>query len=345
MLNSSDALRTAGRLLAAKATGRSLPFQVTAVVTYRCNLRCAYCSLPELPSSELAASDWKRIIDELHALGTRRVLFFGGEPLMRPDLDEMVAHTRAHSIACALTTNGTLVPQRESLIRRLQMLTVSLDGIAAAHDANRGPGQHEEALRAIECAREWGVPVKVNAVMTAESAGDLPRLIELCERERLPLTINPVRSEANGLYGRAAGHKLDGDRLRDLVRQIRRIRKHCRWIVFSDQSYRVAENWPDPDVERSPTRNGRAGAPVCSAGRFHCTIDPDGRLYPCVLTIGQVPALNAAHAGVSSALAHIRNHGCAACCSPCMVETNSLYALSPRALAGHLLHRLSGRFA
>jgi hypothetical protein len=105
--------------------------------------------------------------------------------------------------------------------------------------------------------------------------------------------------------------------------------------VFSGQTYDIARQWTDftrdrlTEAEAGPRFRG----PRCSAGRFHCVIYADGSLFPCPLTVRQVAALNVKTAGVSAALERARRHGCATCFSPCMLETNSIFALHPGVIA------------
>lgn len=324
-------IRRGGRLLSAKLTRRGVPFHVTLQVTNRCNLRCVYCASPYRDEEELALAEWRAVLDELHALGTERVLFFGGEPLLRKDLADMVAHARRLGLACALTSNGTLVPRRPEVIRRLTALTLSLDGDAAAHDRNRGAGNHVEVMRAIEAARAWGVPVKLNAVLNANNAASLDWLSDFSRRQRLPLTINLMRKENNGLWHTAHAHALDDDAMRTLIRRIQAEKARNPWIVFSHATYAVASEWRDftrDRLDRTEVDGGFRG-PRCSAGRFHCVIYSDGRLFPCTLTVGRLPALDVRKVGVAKALAQAAGHDCAACFSPCMLEQNALFALHP----------------
>lgn len=136
-----EAARKGVRLLAARVRGRAIPFHVTLYVMKRCNLRCVYCSSPDQHTTELTADEWCAVLAELHALGTERVLFFGGEPLLRDDLAPIVSQARAFGMRTALTSNGTLVPRRPEVIRQLDTLVLSLDGPPAAHDGNRVVGE------------------------------------------------------------------------------------------------------------------------------------------------------------------------------------------------------------
>jgi len=340
-----DAALRGGRLALAHLLGRAVPFHVTLSVTQRCNERCVYCSRSDEIQPELAAAEWCGVLDELRRLGTERVVFCGGEPLMRDDLAQIVAHARALGLRCALTTNGALVPQRRDVVTMLQTLIVSLDGDAAAHDRNRGKGSHARALAAIEAARAWNIPTKVNAVFNANNARSLDWLVEFCQSRRLPLTLSIMRSETSPLWKEAAGHRLGDRQVRALLGRIIAAKDTSRCIVFSKSTFRRSRQWPDFARDRiSRAEVGRRSVePPCSAGRFHCIVEPDGRLFPCVVTIGRVPALDVRRAGVARALDRARRHGCAACHAQCLLEVNALFGLRPGVLLGLARTYLGGR--
>src|SRR5687767_4323668 len=123
-----DAARRGTRLIRAKLTGALVPFHVVASVTSRCNLRCVYCSCPARKDEELTADEWCEVLTECRALGTERVQFFGGEPLLRTDLATIVSHARRLGLHCAIVTNGLLVPKRRDVIEQMHTLVLSLDG-------------------------------------------------------------------------------------------------------------------------------------------------------------------------------------------------------------------------
>src|SRR5579884_960590 len=92
------------------------PFGLLAELTYRCPLHCPYCSNPvDLPPAgkELTTEEWKRVLGEASELGVLHALFSGGEPLLRPDLAELVAAARAAGLYTNLLTSGLgLTPAR-----------------------------------------------------------------------------------------------------------------------------------------------------------------------------------------------------------------------------------------
>ncbi len=330
-----DAARRGTRLIQAKLTRTLVPFHVVAFVTSRCNLRCVYCSYPLQNDDELTSDQWCAALNECRALGTERVQFFGGEPLLRADLEPIVAHARTLGLHCTLVTNGLLVPRRRDVVGHMQTVIVSLDGRAAAHDANRGRSSFAGAVAGIEAARAWGVPVKVNTVLNSNNRAEVEWLVEFTRRRDLPLTLNVMRSGSADLCNDAPRHRIADESLRDLLTHVIELRRDNPHIVFSTATYRILRRWADFTKDRlTPEQGGHdQGQSRCSAGRFHCVIYTDGRLFPCTVTVRQVEALDVRRVGVAAALQSASHHGCASCASACMIEMNRLFALDPRAIA------------
>src|SRR5689334_17431167 len=87
------------------------PLALLAELTYRCPLKCPYCSNPlELRRyrEELDTATWRRVLAEAAALGVVQVHFSGGEPLVRRDLPELVQRARGLDLYTHLSTGGTL---------------------------------------------------------------------------------------------------------------------------------------------------------------------------------------------------------------------------------------------
>src|SRR5579885_2290761 len=108
------------------------PYSAVFYATHKCNLDCSYCTQknPEVFSEEL---DTARTIEVLHAIrrGVDTILFTGGEPLIRPDIGELVraARREAKFLDVLLVTNGVLLDQRKEILDHLTGLVVSLDAI------------------------------------------------------------------------------------------------------------------------------------------------------------------------------------------------------------------------
>jgi len=85
----------------------SAPYRMDLALTYRCNNDCAHC-YNDRPRhfAELSTAQWKGILDSLWRLGIPHVVFTGGEPTLRTDLPELIAHAEANGQITGLNTNG-----------------------------------------------------------------------------------------------------------------------------------------------------------------------------------------------------------------------------------------------
>ena len=85
------------------------PLWFLAELTYRCPLACPYCSNPlnfRDIKDELSTTQWQRALDEARELGAIQLCFSGGEPLLRKDLEVLVAHARQLGFFSQLSTSG-----------------------------------------------------------------------------------------------------------------------------------------------------------------------------------------------------------------------------------------------
>lgn len=154
-------------------------------VTDRCNFRCSYCMPKEvfdkdyqyLPQSALLS--FEEIVQVAHAfvgLGVQKIRLTGGEPLLRKNLEVLVAQLaslrtpQGQPLDLTLTTNGALLARKAQALRDagLQRVTVSLDGLddAVFRQMNDVDFPVSEVLKGIEAAQGAGLgPIKVNMVV------------------------------------------------------------------------------------------------------------------------------------------------------------------------------------
>lgn len=85
----------------------SAPYRMDLALTYRCNNKCLHCYAGgPRETKELAGREWAHVIDKLFALGIPQVVFTGGEPTLRDDLSDLIAHTQKVGLVSGLVTNG-----------------------------------------------------------------------------------------------------------------------------------------------------------------------------------------------------------------------------------------------
>src|SRR5271165_1457862 len=133
-----------GRVVAAKRRVREImmiakglastdhPVMAHIIPIRRCNLACKYCNEYDDYSKPIPLDTIKRRIDDLARLGTTIVTLSGGEPLLHPDLDQIIAHMRTYPIIVGMITNGYLLTaERIQRLNRagLDHLQISIDNV------------------------------------------------------------------------------------------------------------------------------------------------------------------------------------------------------------------------
>ncbi|MFB6073200.1 MAG: TIGR04347 family pseudo-SAM/SPASM protein [Halobacterium sp.] len=155
-------------------------------LTKQCNLYCSHCYAAadtETAPGELSTAEGKALLDDLAAFGVPVVLFSGGEPLVRDDLDELVAYAADAGIRPVLSTNGTLLTEERAASLRdagLKYAGVSVDGLPERNDEFRGQdGAFDAAVRGIENSLDAGLKTGLRYTITEANAPDLPDVVDL----------------------------------------------------------------------------------------------------------------------------------------------------------------------
>jgi len=110
----------------------SHPLLVQIIPIRRCNIDCGYCNEYDKVSAPVPADVMTRRIDKLAELGTSVVAFSGGEPMLHPDLDDLIRRIRGRGMLAGLITNGYfLVPKRIKELNDagLDFLQISIDNV------------------------------------------------------------------------------------------------------------------------------------------------------------------------------------------------------------------------
>jgi radical SAM protein with 4Fe4S-binding SPASM domain len=245
------------------------------LTTYRCNFHCPYCeaSAGEARENELTTEEAKGLIDDLAKMGARRLLLSGGEPLVRPDLIQLMEYACGRKLQLGLVTNGYRVEVMWDALRQFRyfLYFTSIDGIPEYNDRIRGKEKaFEKAMKGLELFKTLGVRTRmINTVVHPGNIDQLESMLRIFKDSaatRWHLT--PAAS-----VGRAADsskYHLGGRQLRYLVEFIKRNRDGMSLDLGASHAYL---GWFD-------------GAPVgkpffCGAGLTRCAIMPDGEVLGC----------------------------------------------------------------
>jgi MoaA/NifB/PqqE/SkfB family radical SAM enzyme len=144
------------------------PLLVHIVPMRRCNLACAYCNEYDDHSPPVPTDEMFRRVDKLAELGTAVVTISGGEPLLHPDLSQIIAHIKARGMVCTLITNGyLLVPEkiRELNAAKLDRLQISIDNVKPDDVSKKSLKVLDRKLRYLAELAEF--EVNINSVVGA----------------------------------------------------------------------------------------------------------------------------------------------------------------------------------
>lgn len=161
------------------------PRQLTLAITAHCNLRCRGCRYGRdfMPGHALSLATVRDVLTDAHSGGVRKVRFYGGEPLLHPDLPAMVRHASDLGLSPYITTNGTHLGRKIGALydAGLRLATIGFYGTNDEYDEYTGRTGHFRRLRdsLAEVRRRYGgtFELQLNFVLLRETCN-----IEALER-------------------------------------------------------------------------------------------------------------------------------------------------------------------
>ncbi len=252
-------------------------YTLIAELTYLCPLRCVYCSNPTNLAAHpdrLATADWLRVFREAAELGALQLNLSGGEPLLRKDLEELVAGARGLEFYSNLITSG--LPLTRDRLQRLRdaglsSVQVSLqDTLPAESDRIAGRSSFEQKLEVMRWVKELGLPLTLNIVLHRQNLSRVADMIALAERcgvDRLELANTQYLAWA--LLNRSAllPSPAQLDQARDVARAARERLKGKLELLFVLPDY----------------FSDRPKACMSGWGKRYLLVSPDGLALPCHL--------------------------------------------------------------
>lgn len=162
-------------------------------ITHQCNLTCPHCfsAASKRPHNELTTAEGHDLIAAMARIGVRTIGWTGGEPLLRPDLEELTACAVAAGIGCRITTNGILLDrQRAASLKAcgIQGIQVSLDGSTPERNHRIRRATHEDfhkIIVGIRACREMGIPITLAMLIGRENLDDAYDMVKLVKRESI----------------------------------------------------------------------------------------------------------------------------------------------------------------
>jgi len=150
-LRAADRRRREVRMFAAAMQHRVRPVVAQIIPIRRCNLACTYCNEFDHSSEPVPIAEMLARIDKLAALGVSVITISGGEPLLHPQLEEIIRRIRSHGVLATLISNGYLLS-----VERIQALNdAGLDYLQISIDNVEPDDTSMKSLRVLERKLEW----------------------------------------------------------------------------------------------------------------------------------------------------------------------------------------------
>ena len=248
--------------------------------TRACNLSCVHCyrDAGAAESGELTTAEGMKLLEEIARAGFKIMVFSGGEPLIRPDIYELIGYARKLGLRPVLGTNGILITQQSAA--RLKEAGAACAGISldscdkAKHDWFRGyEGAWEETLKGIAACREVGLPFQIHTTVMNWNEEEVTAITDLA------VELGAVAHHIFFLVPTGRG-------------------KHIEETPLKTQQYealleRILAKQAEVPIELKPTCAPQfmriakqKGIPMrftkgCLAGTTYCVILPGGDVHPC----------------------------------------------------------------
>jgi len=166
--------------------GQGKPLWLSLELTYRCPLKCTWCNNPldfeDYADKELSTEQWKEVLRESRELGALQLGFTGGEPLQRPDLEELVAYADSRGFYTNLITSGIglseerLVALKQAGLKQIQLSVQATR--ADLTDALVGARAHAHKMEAARLIKAHGFPMVLNMPVFRQNIGLTGEMIE-----------------------------------------------------------------------------------------------------------------------------------------------------------------------
>jgi radical SAM protein with 4Fe4S-binding SPASM domain len=255
----------------------SAPYRMDLALTYRCNDDCAHCynarsrDFPEMP-----ASDWKRVLNQLWDLGIPHVVFTGGEPTLRDDLPELVAHAQQLGQICGLNTNARRLSDPAFLQRLVEAGLDHVQITLESHDSEihdamvRRKGAWNQTVQGLKNALDSRLFVMTNTTLLQDNSPFLEGTLDFLGKLGVPtIGLNALIHSGRGL---TVGKGLPESALPPLLAlaQQQTLQFGQRLIWYTPTQYC---NFDPMQLE--------LGVKGCTAALYNMCIEPNGDVLPC----------------------------------------------------------------
>lgn len=256
-----------------------LPLWLLAELTYRCPLQCPYCSNPldyAQYKQELTTQEWFNVFDQARQMGAVQLGFSGGEPLVRQDLEELVAYAHQQGFYTNLITSGMgLTELRIARLKEAGLAHIQISFQASDPSVNNAlaGSKHafEQKYKMSRLVKQYGYPMVLNFVIHRHNIDQIEQIIQLC----LELEVDTVELAICQFYGWAFENRQGLLPTQEQLVKAERITNEYREKI-REQNIKCKLIFVVPDYYEE-----RPKACMDGWGKIFLTVAPDGVALPC----------------------------------------------------------------
>lgn len=293
------------------------PLALTHHITSRCNARCKICDLWKRNyefQNDLSKDEIISMLNSARKAGIISYTVFGGEPLLRKEIPEILHYAKKLGMLTSLITNGCFLTEKcDSIIHNVDYLIVSLDSHDELHDEMRGlDNLLERAVAGIKkCHGKTNI--LINSVITKLNLDKIEGLLELSKKLDVSITFEPM-AVYDGYNNDLQPSPAEMKQAFDLI------------IKYKKSGYRVGNSYTYLKNFSNPRKY------VCHAPKVYIKVDADGRIYSCKgQSWGNITEREFADVFKDEKFKQFcaTNETCNKCVESCVLETSLAYALNP----------------
>lgn len=269
-MKTTQKVKAASLFLRSLLFKQKIPIAIRWQLTNSCDCRCLFCNLYNEPVPLPKIPFIESVIDQLAAMGTVRISFSGGEPLLRPDIGHIISYAKSRGISPTMNTNGIYIPDVLDKLKDIDLLKITVHGPPEAHNKIQGGlDMFTRVMEGVEAAHRVGLPFSFALTVTKYNVKHLDFVVDLAEKYNTFVAIQPLKSLYRGIENIDHIAPAVDDYQKALDKLIERKVNGNPHIRNTLMGLKHIRHWPDyPDLS-------------CTAGKMFAIIETNGDVKPC----------------------------------------------------------------
>ncbi|MFA5146332.1 MAG: radical SAM protein [Candidatus Omnitrophota bacterium] len=260
------------------------PLKAFFELTYRCNHRCVHCYNAANGEDELSREEVFSVLDQLARMGTIQIVFTGGEIFTRPDITDILLHSRRRGLHTMLMTNGSLITDRTAgMLRDIGISDVDISFLGSSRETfdsiTQVEGSYDKVVSGVMALRLKGIVPVLKACAMKTNMEELADIFEMARRLGASFGFSPSVIPRLDLDKKPTFFRLTSEECLDIKNRLNLL---CRAKPLKPHLLKTRIR---KEAKRYPARTTRDDGRLfnCMAGNTTICINPYGEIKPCLI--------------------------------------------------------------